>query len=377
MPPTEEPDPRPEHAPTVHAARAPELSTPTFPSDAESLLNHIKLGAARAPARAAGAFPVIPNYEIESELGRGGMGVVYKAKHAGLRHAVAIKMILSAARASAGEVARFLAEAEAIALVKHPNVVQVFDLGEADGRPYFVMEYVAGGTLADLLKAGRLDPARAAVLVEAVARGVQAAHEQDIVHRDLKPGNVLLQIEDFRLKIEDEGVASQSSITNLQSVIPKVSDFGLAKRLASDLTRSQAVMGTPQYMAPEQAGGKAKFVGPGADVYALGTILYECLTGSLPFATEGDAWSLIHQVLEVAPEPPRKRVPGVPRDLEPPISQMTFDFRHGMCAGTLGFPAFLPLSCRNDRGTQWVTAEMTPCVWISTARSSWSSTARP
>jgi serine/threonine protein kinase/WD40 repeat protein len=323
----------------------PAESAPTFPKEVESLLHHLKIGAARASADAlaSGAFPHIENYKIESEIGRGGMGVVYRARHTKLRQTVAVKMILASEHATDTEVVRFLAEAEAIAAVKHSNVVRVNDLGSANGRPYFVMEYVNGGNLAQRLKAGRIAPRDAARLLEPVARGVQAAHEADIVHRDLKPANILLQVE--RRSGSRDGTPDSAEKTRVESpkvespkvesheveesgstldflpavrvadVIPKVSDFGLAKRLSTDLTRSEAVLGTPQYMAPEQAGGKAKFVGPGADVYALGVILYECLTGSVPFKSD-EVMSLIRQVLEDPPQPPRKQVPGVPRDLE-------------------------------------------------------------
>ncbi len=296
---------------------------PTFPSEAVSLLKHLRLDSPRpeAPIRELGPFPRIPNYEFECELGHGGMGVVYKARHAALHHTVAIKMILTSTHASPGEVARFVAEAEAIAAVKHPNVVQVYDLGNSEGRPYFVMEFVEGGNLASLLKTDKpLAPTRAAALIEAVARGVQAAHDAGIVHRDLKPANILLG-NDEGSRINDESKtktkpgSDSSFIIHRSSFLPKVSDFGLAKRLSSDLTRSQAVLGTPAYMAPEQAGGKAKFVGPQADVYALGVILYECLTGRPPFV-ELDPWALIRQVLDDAPEPLRNFAPSVPRDLE-------------------------------------------------------------
>jgi WD40 repeat protein len=299
-------------------AAQPSGAAPTFPAEAESLLAHLKLGA-RTP-RPADAPPELPNYAIECELGRGGMGVVYRARHRTLHHRVAVKMILAADRATPAEVARFLAEAEASAAVRHPNVVPVFDLGCADGRPYLVLEYVPGGTLAARLKSGPLAPRAAAELLEPVARGVQAAHDAGIVHRDLKPGNVLLA-HDRPEPAERADTLSWCATVPVPGpdrpaeVVPKVSDFGLAKRFASDLTRSQAVMGTPQYMAPEQAGGRAKFVGPAADVYALGVILYECLTGAVPFDS-ADPWAQVRRVLEDRPEPPRRRAPGVPRDLE-------------------------------------------------------------
>jgi tRNA A-37 threonylcarbamoyl transferase component Bud32 len=251
-----------------------------------------------APPATESAVPpkdAVPGYELREPLGKGGMGVVYKARQVGLNRIVALKMVLGGHRAEPRELIRFLAEAEAVAAVKHPHVVQVHEYGEADGRPFLAMEYLPGGSLADRLKAhGRLDPIAAARLVGTLAGAVQAAHDQGIVHRDLKPANVLF----------DEAGA------------PKVTDFGMAKRRGgSDLTATQAVMGTPAYMAPEQARGDTKFVGPGADVYALGVILYECLTGTRPFAAS-DALSLLRKVAEEEPERPGKRLPRLPRDVE-------------------------------------------------------------
>ena len=298
MPLNDDLDPRPEHADTLNDPGARELpSTPTFPSDAESLLNHLKLGTARrpvAPAPAAGTFPTIPNYEIESELGRGGMGVVYKAKHTGLHHTVAIKMILASAHASAGELARFLAEAEAIAAVKHPNVVQVFDLGDADGRPFFVMEYVAGGNLAARLKDAHLDPATAARLIEAVARGVQTAHEEGIVHRDLKPLNILLTPEDE----------------------PLVADFGLVKFADDDQGMSITLvpLGTRQYMSPEQTLGGHENYTHACDIWALGIIVYELLAGYRPYSHEDTAE--LYRMIRHEPVPPLPVRVNAPAGLE-------------------------------------------------------------
>ena len=209
------------------------------------------------------AVPAIAGYEILGELGRGGMGVVYRARQVRLNRPCVLKMILGGAHAGAEAAARFLAEAEAVARLQHPNIVQIHHIGEADGLPFFELEYVDGGSLDRRLDGTPWPARRAAELVEALARGVAEAHRQGIVHRDLKPGNVLLAADGT----------------------PKITDFGLAKSLAADsgLTRTDSIMGSPGYMAPEQAEGKTKQVGPLADVYALGAILYELLTGRPPF----------------------------------------------------------------------------------------------
>ena len=231
-----------------------------------------------------------PGYDLLESLGEGGMGVVWKARQTKLNRLVALKMVLGEQRAGSKELIRFLAEAEAVAAVKHPHVVQVYEYGDANGRPFLAMEYLPGGSLADRLKrTGRLDPNAAAKLVETLAGAVQAAHEMGIVHRDLKPGNVLY---------DEHGE-------------PKVTDFGLAKQAgAGDLTATQAVMGTPAYMAPEQARGDTKFVGPQGDVYSLGVILYEYLTGTRPFEAT-DQLALLRKVAEDEPERPRKRIAGI------------------------------------------------------------------
>jgi WD40 repeat protein/tRNA A-37 threonylcarbamoyl transferase component Bud32/anti-sigma factor RsiW len=238
--------------------------------------------------------PDVAPYEVIEEIAAGGMGVVYKARQPGLNRTVAVKMVLGEHRPGRLEVRRFLAEAEAVAAIDHPHVIRVFEFGEAGGRPYLVMEYLPGGTLAGRLRgAGRLAPRDAAALLAKVARGVQAAHDAGIVHRDLKPGNVLF---------DDRGE-------------PKVVDFGLAKRAGSDLTRTGTVIGTPAYVAPEIADGRAKLAGPAADVWAVGVILYQCLTGQLPFDGP-DAWAILTAVTRHDPRPPRRLVRAVPRDLE-------------------------------------------------------------
>jgi serine/threonine-protein kinase len=232
---------------------------------------------------------------VESVLGVGGMGVVFRARHLGLNRVVALKMALAGAYAGPHERARFRREAEAVAALAHPNVVQVHDVGESDGRPFFTMEYVEGGSLAGKL-AGKPRPAReAAELVATLARAVHAAHVAGIVHRDLKPANVLLAADGT----------------------PKVTDFGLARRVGGEagLTRTGAAVGTPSYMAPEQARGQAAAVGPATDVYALGAILYELLTGRPPFRAESAAETL-QQLLSRDPAPPSRLNAKVPRDLE-------------------------------------------------------------
>ncbi len=233
------------------------------------------------------------DYEIANELGRGAMGVVYLARHTKLNRHVALKMAVEG-RVAERDLIRFLAEAEAVAAVRHSNVVQVYDYGEVDGRPYMALEFCPGGSLAQRLeKSYSFPPKETAELLRQVATGVAAAHEEGIVHRDLKPANVLL--------------------TGLGE--PKVADFGIAKRTGRDLTATQAVMGTPFYMAPEQAGGRAKFVGPQADVWALGVMLYECLSGVRPFGgeTNGEIFANI-----IGREPPslHASVRDMPRDLE-------------------------------------------------------------
>ncbi|MCE9562038.1 MAG: protein kinase [Planctomycetes bacterium] len=236
----------------------------------------------------------VPGYEILGELGRGGMGVVYKARQQSLNRLVALKMILGAGTGDSPAVIRFLTEAEAVAAIRHPNVVQVYDHGQSCGQPFMALEYLAGGTLADKIRDGkRLEAREAAGVVEKIARGLQAAHGQGIIHRDIKPGNVLF----------DEGGE------------PKVADFGLAKRADSDLTRTGAIMGTPAYMAPEQADGHTREVGPAADVWSVGVILYECLTGTRPFVAKRTD-ELLVKVLMSDPDTLRSRSADVPRDLE-------------------------------------------------------------
>src|SRR4051794_17091645 len=248
--------------------------------------------AARGPAV---DLPRIPGYDVQSVLGRGGMGVVYKARQLKLGRTVALKMILAGTFASGSDRGRFMHEAEAVASLRHLHIVQVHDVGDLDGLPYFTMEYVEGGSLGQKL-AGTPQPAlEAAELVAKLAGAVQAAHDAGIVHRDLKPGNVLLTADGT----------------------PKITDFGLARHFGRDdtPTLSGARVGTPSYMSPEQAAGKSGAVGPAADVYSLGAILYELLTGRPPFRAES-ATATVLQVMHQEPAPPSRLNCKVPRDLE-------------------------------------------------------------
>jgi serine/threonine protein kinase/Flp pilus assembly protein TadD len=264
---------------------------------------------------------LLPGYEILEELGRGGMGVVYKARHLGLKRLVALKMILSAEHAGAEERARFHAEAEAIAKLHHPNIVQVYDIGEANGKPFFALEYVAGGSLSARVRGEPQPPRDAAQIIEVLARAMDAAHRKGIVHRDLKPANILLMKLTTEHKEDTEKNKKEfSSVLSVSSVVsfsPKITDFGLAKTLDDDAgrTRTGAVMGTPSYMSPEQAGGDTHAIGPATDVYALGAILYELLTGRPPFrgASVLDTLDLVRTQEPVAPG---RLVARLPRDLE-------------------------------------------------------------
>jgi tetratricopeptide (TPR) repeat protein len=242
-----------------------------------------------------GRFPQISGYEIQAILGRGGMGIVYKARHLRLSRVVALKMLQAGAYAGARERARFQREAQVVAGLRHANIVQVYDVGDHEGCPYFTMELLDGGSLAQAL-AGTPQPARqAAALLITLAEAVQVAHQAGIVHRDLKPGNILL--------------AAPGA--------PKVADFGLAQNFEGEaaLTLSGTRMGTPSYMAPEQVSGKAGTIGPATDIYALGALLYEMLTGRPPFRGE-TASETERQVVHEEPVSPSRLNTKVPRDLE-------------------------------------------------------------
>ena len=236
------------------------------------------------------------DYELIEEIGRGGMGVVYRARQMSLGASVAVKMLLGGQWASAADQARFRAEAEAAARLEHPQIVPVYEVGEYDGHAFFSMKFVSGQTLSQRLAAGPLPPREAARMLALVAQAIEFAHCQGVLHRDLKPSNILLD----------------------EAGEPHLTDFGLAKRFHKDavsLTRTGSVLGTPAYMAPEQAAGNRGQMGVTSDVYSLGTILYHMLTGRPPFEA-ASPMEVVLKVLEQDPPLPREVEPKADRDLE-------------------------------------------------------------
>jgi tetratricopeptide (TPR) repeat protein len=258
-----------------------------------------------------GGAPTLPGYEILDLLGRGGMGVVYKALQSSLKRVVALKIIRAGSSAGPDDLARFHTEAEAIAQLQHPHIVQIYEIGEHDGLPYLSLEFVGGGNLKDYLAGTPMPPRDAAMLAETLAQAVFAAHERGIIHRDLKPANILLA-GDVLMRPPPDGARLPAA-----ALIPKITDFGLAKQLDTDsgLTQAGQVMGTPSYMAPEQAAGLADQMGPRVDVYALGAILYEMLTGRPPFRG-ATVQETLEQVRSQEPVSPRLLNDRIPRDLE-------------------------------------------------------------
>lgn len=270
--------------PTTREVFVPSTAVPAY------LTNYAHEGAVETPAPRQ-----VAGYELVSELGRGGMGIVYQARDRKLNRSVGLKMVRAGMSASSVELVRFLSEAESAARLHHPNIVQIYEFGRHHDDPFFAMELLEGGSLAKKIAGIPQAPRFAAELVETLAQAVHYAHQQGIIHRDLKPSNILLTAEG----------------------VPRITDFGLAKRVEGDsgLTASGTILGTPSYMAPEQARGEQRAIGPGVDVYALGAILYELLTGRPPFraATPLDT---IYQVLNQDPVAPCRLQPSLPRDLE-------------------------------------------------------------
>jgi WD40 repeat protein len=258
---------------------------------------------------------VLGDYELLEMLGEGGMGRVYRARQRSLDRIVALKVIRAGAPATEAERLRFRTEAEAAARLDHPNIVPVYEVGEHDGRPYIAERYVEGGPLSRHLDRFRDDPRAAAALVAILARAVHHAHQRGVLHRDLKPGNILLSFSRERpASATEEALAGRS---RLNQVVPHVADFGLARLLDQDsaLTRTGDLVGTPSYMAPEQAAGGAETVTTATDVYGLGAILYALLTARSPFAGP-TVLETLEQVKGREPDPPRRLNPKVNRDLE-------------------------------------------------------------
>jgi serine/threonine protein kinase len=285
----------------------------------------------------------VPGYEIIDELGRGGMGVVYRARHLALKRTVALKFILAGSHASSRHRARFRQEAELVARLRHPNISQIYDIGEVDGQMFLALEYAEGGSLRDRLDGTPLEPRAAVQLLEPVARAVQHAHRQGVIHRDIKPANILLAIggdsvahnnlalPERRPRVKGDSGTLTGLLHSLQgsgtlprlglplppllACTPKLTDFGLAQLLGADVIGQNlgTAAGTPFYMSPEQASGGQ--VGPATDVWALGVNLYELLTGRPPFRAAMTKETL-RLVLQAEPVPPSKLQPGIPRDLD-------------------------------------------------------------
>jgi WD40 repeat protein/tRNA A-37 threonylcarbamoyl transferase component Bud32 len=291
------------HLETCAACEAVAQRLDSMPDQVIAALRHTPRAATLAkdailekqPALSADAPLPLPGYEILEEVGRGGMGVVYKARQRGLNRLVAVKMILAGSHATPEERRRFLVEAEMAARLRHPNMVSIYEVGEHEGRLFLALEYVDGGTLADTLRGPSRPVGEAAALIAQLAAAMQHAHQLGIIHRDLKPANILLQ--------------------NDESRIPKITDFGLAKPIqtAAHLTAAGLVVGTPAYMAPEQTQSSGQ-VGVAGDVYSLGAILYESLTGRPPFVG-ATSLEILRQVQDAEPEPPSRLRAGLPRDL--------------------------------------------------------------
>ena len=275
-------------------------------------------GVEQSPTAADATRPrkLVGEYEILREIGRGGMGVVYQARQLGLNRMVAVKMVLGLDHAGPHPLDRFRAECEAVARLQHPNIVQIFELGEHDGHPFFSLEFVAGGGLDQLLARSLPTCREAAELVVTLAQAIGYAHERGVVHRDLKPANVLLQ--HAASAVEANASDTEMPPVTLAHSIPKITDFGLAKQLASadlDRTTSGTIIGTPGYMSPEQASGSNRDIGPPADIHALGAILYESLVGQPPFQA-ATLLETLEQIRTRQPSFPAALQTRIPRDLQ-------------------------------------------------------------
>jgi hypothetical protein len=280
-------------------------STPT-PKPVATASPHAAVSAVQPHKTFAGSF-CLPGYEIIDEIGRGGMGIVYKARQISLNRLVAIKTFLPGEDVREDDLERFKREASSVALLQHPNIVQIFDNGDCDGRPYLAFEFVEGGTLEQKLEVRRWNPDEAAQLVELLARAVHYAHCRGVIHRDIKPANILFAT-----------LVGSAPAFSTPCGVPKIADFGLARCLQAGgprLTKKGTVLGTPSYMAPEQAAGKSDAISPATDVHALGAMLYELLAGRPPFDADS-VYETLRQVIRQPPEPLRQFDPAIPDELE-------------------------------------------------------------
>jgi serine/threonine protein kinase/lipoprotein NlpI len=306
------PDVTIEHTSAEQLGSLPTLHRPS-PAESSLLDSDNSVGPVREGKRRT-ELPRVAGYELLGVLGRGGMGVVYKARHIKLNRLVALKMVLAGAHAAPGQLARFAVEAEAVARLSHPNIVQIYEIGEHDGLPFLALEYIDGGSLAAKITGKPQPPRDAAALVELLARAMAFAHEKGIIHRDLKPANILLVSGGVESGERSNATNHHSPLTTHQ---PKITDFGLAKRLEDDSgqTKSGTLMGTPNYMSPEQAYGDYQLVGPLSDQYSLGAILYDLLTGRPPFSGTS-VMETVSQVRLLDPVKPTRLQPKCSRDLE-------------------------------------------------------------
>lgn len=304
-----------------HSARLREPGpSQRFLRSLEKLVSEQIVGAIQATAGTTD-WPKPPKaYEFIEILGRGGSGLVFKARHISLNRLVAVKILASGSEATSFQEARFRSEAQVIASLQHPHIVQIFEIGEQDGRPFLALELVTGGSLAKWLANGPLSTDVALLITEKISRAVEFAHRHGVIHRDLKPQNILIHRLNTPTSLELANSSDRDALVRTEAVHgeiwPKVTDFGLAKRLdAAGPTQTGEILGTPSYMAPEQVRGDRCSEGPAVDVYGLGAILYHMLTGRPPFQGV-TAVETMMQVLQTDPVPPRQLQPNLPIDVE-------------------------------------------------------------